>query len=94
MVWQAKEWQSTSGKWHCNCVDDLGGIAGEWYMPARILGVSPAEYVQYMIKNFKPDDIHINKEKCLIFFSWDKVEKERKWKNYINKIARENNFQI
>lgn len=96
MVWQLEEFQSEGDKsWHCNCIKALGTPhMAEWYIPARILEISPAEYVEYMIDNFKPDHIYVNKEKCLIFFSWNKQADMRKYKNTLNRIAREKNFQI
>ena len=94
MLYKMTEWSSPSGFWHCNCIDDLGHNSGVWYLPARILDLSPAAYIEYVIKNFKPDDIYANKEKCFISFSWKKQEDMRKFKNYINKKAREKNFQI
>ena len=92
MVWQAEEWESVSG-WHCGCVKDLAHDSNAWYLPARILNLAPADYIKYMIDNFNPI-VHTNKDKCLIFFSWEKQADMRKFKNFINKKARECNFQI
>ena len=95
MVYKLSEFQDQGkGYWHCVCVEGLGHSAAQWFVPARILGLSPAAYVKYIIDNFKPDDIYINKEKCLVFFSWKKQSDMRKWKNFINAKAREKNFQI
>ena len=94
MIWKMTEWKSASGRWHCNCVDDLAGSAGLWYTPARILDLTPATYIQYVIDNFKPDQISVDKEKCLVFFSWNNQTNMRKFKNFLNKKAREKNFQV
>ena len=93
MIWKATEWQSLSGSWECNCIDKLETNAGEWYVPARILGWEPADYVEYVIKNFDPI-VHYHKDKCLVFFSWNSQEKMRKFKNWINAAARKVNYQI
>ena len=87
------EWETASG-WHCGCVDDLAHGSNAWYLPARILDLTPAHYIQYVLKEFKPDNIYINKEKCLFFFSWKNQTDMRKFKNFINKKAREKNFQL
>ncbi len=87
------EWQSASGRWECNCIDKLSSDAGAWYTPARILGWEPADYIQYVIDNFHPIVI-CHKEECLVFFSWEDQIQMRKYKNWINKVAREKNFQI
>ena len=94
MLYQMKEWEDINGKWHCNCVDDLGGNAGLWYVPARILGISPAEYIKLVIETYKPDDVYFNKENCLCFWSWTNQVNMRKFKNMINATARKKNFQI
>ena len=94
MLWKATEWQSETGYWHCNCVDNLAGGSSNWYLPARILGISPADFLKMLINDFKPDDIFVDKEKCLVFFSWKSQTQMRKYKNWINKKARDVNFQI
>ena len=93
MLWKMTEWSSPSEKWYCNCVDKLASNAGAWYTPARILGWDPADYIEYVIKNFNPE-IHCNKEKCLVFFSWNDQSQMRKYKNWINAAARKANYQI
>ena len=93
MLWVAKEWQGSSGKWYCNCVDKLASNAGAWYTPARILGWEPIVYIEYVIKNFNPS-VHYNKEKCLVHFFWDQQSDMRRYKNWINAAARKVNYQI
>ena len=94
MLYQMKEWETATEKWCCNCVDNLAHDSGVWYLPARILDMTPAAYLEYVVENFKPDNIHVNKEKCLVFFSWNNQVEMRKFKNFINRKAREKNFQI
>jgi hypothetical protein len=94
MLYKCTEWQGATGKWNCNCVDNLAGGSGTWYYPARILGVSPAEFISLLIKDFKPDDTYFNPETCYFSWSWKKQEDMRKYKNWINRKAREVNFQI
>ena len=93
MVYKQTEWESPSG-WHCNCVDNLGGGSGTWYYPARILGISPAEFVSFLMTNFKPDKFYYDPESCFCSWCWNKQADMRKYKNFINKKAREVNFQI
>ena len=93
MLYKMTEWEDHSG-WHCNCIDNLGNNSGVWYLPARILNLSPADYLQLLIDKFQPDRIIVDKEKCNVFFSWSRQDKMRIYKNYINKMARQKNFQI
>lgn len=94
MLYQVKEWQSPSGYWKCNCVDDLGKNSALWYHPARILKLSPADFIRLLLKDFKPDCFYFNEKNCLCFWSWKSQESMRKYKNWINKKAREANYQI
>lgn len=93
MLWVAKEWSSPSGRWHCNCTEKLSADSAAWFIPARILGWEPADYVEYVIKTFNPI-VHYSKEKCLVFFSWEDQIQMRKYKNWINAAARKVNYQI
>lgn len=94
MLYQQTEWQSPSGAWHCNCVDNLAGGSGTWYLPARILGLAPADFLEMLITNFKPDHFVYDKEKCFCQWSWNSQSLMRKYKNWINAAARKANFQV
>ena len=93
MLYKLTEWSGGGSQWYCGCVDDLARDSGHWIYPARVLGLEPAAYIEWAI-DFCHPNIHYNAEKCLVHFSWDKQVDMRKYKNYINKIAREKNFQI
>ena len=93
MVWKATEWESESG-WHCNCTDALSKGSGVWYMPARILSISPADFISLLVEKFKPDHFYYNKETGFCNWSWDSQAKMRLYKNWINAEARKKNFQI
>lgn len=93
MLYKMTEWQSPTGKWHCNCVDNLATNGGHWTHPARILGMPLAEYVEWVITNYHPIVWH-NEDCSLVFFSWEKQSDMRKYKNYINAAARKVNYQI
>ena len=94
MIWQATEWQGSSGSWYCNCLDNLAGGYGAWFMPARILDITPAEFLTLLITEFKPDNISISEVGCFVTYSWKSQSAMRKWKNWINKQARERKFEI
>ena len=94
MLYKMSEWESPVSGWHCGCVDALADPNNTWWLPARILNISPAEYVELVITKFKPDHVYFNKEKCFFSFSWNSQTAERAFKNYINAAARKINFQI
>ena len=84
-------WQSPTGYWYCNDTSNLAAGSGEWWIPARILGISPADFIELLVKDFKPDHISFNK---ILIFSWKDQSKMRAYKNWINAQARKVNFQI
>ena len=95
MLYKLSEWQSLSGDWHCNCIDDLKNNSSYWAIPARIMGISPAEFLKWLFsQDFKPDNFYFNKEKCLCFWSWKDQSQMRKYKNRINALARQKNFLV
>ena len=97
MLFKMSEWESATGKWRCACVDNLSGGSSAWWLPARILGISPADYVSLVINEYKPDDVWVlgrDSENPAFIFSWNNQTKMRLYKNFINRKAREVNFQI
>ena len=94
MLYKLEEWQSGSGLWYCNCISSLTTNASKWYAPARVLGISPAEFVKLVIGKFGADKVSYNPESGFFYYAWTSQEKMRIYKNYINRIAREKNFQI
>ena len=94
MIFRLSEWQSPTGYWHCGCTDDLAHDSGAWYLPARILNLAPAQYIKLVLEEYKPDDYFLDADKCLFFFSWKSQIAEARFRNYINKKAREVGFTI
>ena len=92
MLYQLKEWQDGSDKWHCEHTDSFPKGVQKWVIPARLLGISADEYVKILIEQFSPNTIKFNGE--TLIFSWDKQSDMRKYKNWINGISRKANFQI
>ena len=87
------EWEQ-SGYWYCNDTKELAGSAGLWWIPARLLGITPAEYVELLIKRFKPDKIKYYQEQDVLIYAWKSQTAMRKFKNWLNAEARKKNFVI
>ena len=83
-LYVASEFKSVSGDIHIQC-DDLVGTGRNWIEPARVLGIQPTE----LIMKLKTDG-KIN----FIGYSWSNLADARRFKNYLNKIAREKNYMI
>ena len=94
-LYKLTEWESgAGGRWYCNDVSDLGNGSGLWYYPARMLNISPDEYVKMLVEKYKPDDISYNADTNVLVFSWNTQSAMRKYKNEMNAIARKMNFMV
>ena len=94
MIWKAEEWQNADEYWHCNCTSNLAQGSAIWYHPARILGITPAAFIELLITKYKPDRFYYNKESCFCSWAWKSQTQMRKYKNWINAEARKKNYQI
>lgn len=94
-LYKATEFVSGSGSIHIQC-DDLVGTGRNWVEPARILGIQPTELI-VMLKteyNAKVNPYRKDGKISFIGYSWDDLAEARKFKNFLNKLAREKNYQI
>ena len=87
------EWE-IAGQWYCNDISDLTSIRSKWWAPARMLNISPADYVKLIIDKFKPDSIHYFPENDVLIYSWKSIAAMRLFKNWLNKQARERKFIV
>lgn len=88
------EWQSATGDWYCNDTSDLSSLRGRWWIPARMMNISPAEYVQLLIDQFHPDYIVYSQEADVLVYSWKNINDCRKFKNWLNAQARKQQYVI
>lgn len=86
------EWQGGSGSWYCNDTTDLAGPSAYWWTPARMMGMTPAEYIKWLVDNFQPTSITFNGKTLLYSWSEKDYSKCHKFILTINRIAREKNF--
>ena len=89
-----EEWQGAGGYWYCNDTKELAGPAGLWWVPARMLNISPAEYVELLITQFKPDRIKYDFDHNVLIYSWKSQTMMRKFKNWLNAESRKRNFVV
>jgi len=88
------EWQGANGSWYCNDTSDLSSVRSLWWAPARMMNISPSEYITWIIDNFHPDYIRYNQERDVLVYSWKKLTDMRLFKNKINALARKYNYII
>lgn len=93
-LYHVQEWQSTSGRWFCNDVEDLSGVSAKWWIPCRMLGISPIDYILLLINEFKVSEIKYNREKDYLFFYWNNYNDCHKYALWINKCGKRANLII
>lgn len=86
--YKSTEWQSSSGRWYANCVDDLANVSGKWWVPARILNLSLTDYIFLLKDTFKATVVKYNKDTDVLIFYWDNYNDAHKYVLYINKEAK------
>ena len=85
-------WQSPSGYWYCNDVSDLSGISGYWWVPARMLGITPADFVALLIEKYQPDNISFDGKTLLYSWKEENYSKMNSFLLWINREARNRKF--
>jgi hypothetical protein len=94
MVYKMTEFQGSSGLWYCNDVSNLAGGSGNWWNAARAWNLTPAAFIEKLIKDYKPDKISYSMDKNVLTFGWKSQVSMRLFKNHTNAQARKNNFNI
>lgn len=94
MLYKMSEWESDGSGWHCGCLDNLAKDSNLWYLPARILNITPAAFVELLATKYQPDYFYYNPETGFLSYSWSSQTRMRSFKNWINAEARKVNFQI
>lgn len=94
VLYRLEEWQGSSGLWYCEHTSTVSDKITKWIVPARLLGMDPADFIQWLIKEYKPDVIHHNEDCSFVSWAWNNQTQMRKYKNYINAVSRKKNFMI
>lgn len=93
-VYKVDEWQSPTGEWYCNDVQDLAGISGKWWVPARILNLSLTNFVLLLKDKFNANIKTYYEPTDVLIFSWEKYAECHKYVLWINSMARKVNFIV
>lgn len=92
-LYKCEEW--TNGvSWYCEHTGSHNWETQLWVVPSRILGMTADEFLRYLIKEFKPDNVYGRKDGSFVGWSWKSQAAMRKYKNFINAKAREVNYQV
>ena len=91
-VYKAEEWES-NGRWLCGDVSALAADSNDWTYPMQIFGLTPVEYVKLLIYAFNAE-VHYSLSANVLMFYFSTLADCRKFKNLVNKKAREKHFVI
>ena len=92
-IYKAEEWEC-NGRWYVADTSNLPKSSNTWWYAPAAANLSPIEYVKLLITKFKVSHIQYKVKSDVLIFSFDSLEDCRKYKNYINKQARQNKFYI
>ena len=90
-VYKAEEW-SSNGKWLCGDVSALAAGSNSWWYVPQILGLSYTDYIHELINTYHAVDLLFSAKSNVLIFYFSTLADCRKFKNKVNKIAREKNF--
>jgi len=92
MQMKLTEWEGSSGKFYCACVDDLGRNSGAWWVPARGLDLPLPQYLKMLYEDYDAS-IESTKSGTYIIY-WTDQARMRKFKNWANKYYRDHKVTI
>jgi len=92
-IYKASEWEC-NGKYVVSDVEELGRGSGVWWYVPNLLSLSPVDYVKLLINKFHAINISYLIESDVLIFYFSTLEDARKYKNYVNKQARDKKFMI
>lgn len=93
-VYRCVEWQDATGNWLVNDITSMTSIAVKWWVPMRMLNLTPEDYIRLLKDKFHVNYMKYVKDADLLIFSFTTQEAARKYKNWINKEARNRNYII
>lgn len=87
------EWES-DGRWLCGDISALAADSNKWWYVPSLLDLTPVEYITLLKEKFHATGFHYTLKHDVLLFYFTSLEDCRKFKNYVNKTAREKNFVI
>ena len=87
------EWESISG-WHTGDVSSLAKNSNAWWLPARMLQITPADFILLLKDKFHAYDFSYYKNSNLLLWHWKTYDDCHKFTLYINKEAKKRQFFI
>ena len=97
-IYKCSEWESPTGKWYVADVSDLANYSAAWWLPARFLNISPAEYINLLVTKYNAVinlfDADAANGKSMLVFYWNEYKDAHKYLLDMNRLARNNKWTI
>ena len=93
-LYVAGEWQGDSGYYYISNITDLGNNSGYWGHLLKIFDVDVDNLVKLLVDEFHVDYINYYIESDVLIYYWKSLTAARKFKNELNKKAREKKYMI
>lgn len=86
IAFKMTEWENC-GKWYIANTEDIGGIANNWWFPAKILNIPLDLYVKKLVEEYHAD-ITYYEDKNLLLYSFKNLSDLSKYKRWVNTSVR------
>lgn len=94
-MYKCVEWESAAGnRWYVNDTSDLGHGSGDWWIPCRILGIAPVDFILMLKETFNATGFYYAEKTNFLGYYWERKKDAVKYKNWINSMARKANAII
>ena len=93
-LYVAEEWQSSSGVYYVSCLKDLGNNSGYWGHLLKIFNVDVDNLVKLLTDEFHVEYLSYNIDTDVLIYYWTSLTSARKFKNELNKRARQIKYMI
>lgn len=87
-------WEAAPNLWFCNDVKDLAGIAGKWWVPARMLKISLTDYILLLKDVFHANILNYYGDTDELVYSFKKRTDVKKFVSWINNQAKKINYVV
>lgn len=93
-LYEVKEWQGGSGVYYVGCILDLGNNSDNWAHLLKIFNVDVDNLVKLLVDEFHVDHLRYCIETDVLVYYWKSLSAARKFKNKVNKKARQIKYMI
>jgi len=92
-LYQEKVWSSATGTyWYSAYTDSF--VHDNWILPARILNMELDKYLLFVINKFDGIITAARSDGSFVGIGFKTETAAKKWRTYINSVAKRRNFQV